>query len=240
MSDASGGQGVPQNIAQRIKDTAEPCVHPYAISVPLPSLTYLLLFFRLSAARRKRKAPADHATPADLKTYAEVDKVTSLHSTKPPGVTTVDVAGASGELLLTGGSVTGPLSGSACGCVCGMQTDHFPPTGTTKPFRFMTAPLVKTLPRSRDTRRRSPLRTSPAHLRQLWRDPTPKTFHLSWFHQVQTRPSVSGHQPNLGNRRIRRLQLCLVTTVKSPVYRSILPEPWSPRLLLIPLGRFTT
>jgi pre-mRNA-processing factor 19 len=51
----------------------------------------------------KRKAPEGYATRETLATYTQLASLPSMHSTKPPGVTALDVS-SSGALLLTGGA----------------------------------------------------------------------------------------------------------------------------------------
>ncbi|EPQ32407.1 uncharacterized protein PFL1_00603 [Pseudozyma flocculosa PF-1] len=61
---------------------------------------------RLSAQRKaksKRKAPEGYATAADIGSFAETQNIPSMHSTKPPGVTCLDVS-ADGNLIATGGN----------------------------------------------------------------------------------------------------------------------------------------
>ncbi|EGG10232.1 uncharacterized protein MELLADRAFT_33857, partial [Melampsora larici-populina 98AG31] len=57
----------------------------------------------LSATRKKRKVPAGYATPASLKSYTQQISIPSLHSTKPPGITCMQVTGQNDCLLVTGG-----------------------------------------------------------------------------------------------------------------------------------------
>ncbi|GAA5833028.1 hypothetical protein JCM11251_006484 [Rhodosporidiobolus azoricus] len=56
----------------------------------------------LSATRKKRKPAAEAATPADVKTFTQTATVPSLHTTKPPGVSALDLA-KDGQVLVTGG-----------------------------------------------------------------------------------------------------------------------------------------
>ncbi|KAF7731561.1 hypothetical protein EC973_009325 [Apophysomyces ossiformis] len=57
----------------------------------------------LSQGRRKRKPPTDH-TPVDtVKTFTQTKTIPSLHSSRTPGITAVDVD-QSGKLILTGGN----------------------------------------------------------------------------------------------------------------------------------------
>ncbi|PWN44479.1 putative PRP19-non-snRNP spliceosome component required for DNA [Ceraceosorus guamensis] len=54
-------------------------------------------------AKMKRKAPAGYASAADVREFKTTASLPSMHSTKPPGVTSLDVS-SSGNLLLTGGA----------------------------------------------------------------------------------------------------------------------------------------
>ncbi|CEH17939.1 mRNA splicing factor [Ceraceosorus bombacis] len=54
-------------------------------------------------AKMKRKAPAGYASAADVREFKTTTSLPSMHSTKPPGVTSLDVS-SSGNLLLTGGA----------------------------------------------------------------------------------------------------------------------------------------
>ncbi|GAA5894225.1 hypothetical protein JCM6882_007606 [Rhodosporidiobolus microsporus] len=56
----------------------------------------------LSATRKKRKPAPEAATPADVKTFTQTATVPSLHTTKPPGVSALDLA-KDGQVLVTGG-----------------------------------------------------------------------------------------------------------------------------------------
>ena len=62
----------------------------------------MLTMHRLSAVRRKRKTPPGHATVDEIKSLEQTATIPSLHSTKPPGVTSLDIAN-DGDLILTGG-----------------------------------------------------------------------------------------------------------------------------------------
>ncbi|KAG0142777.1 hypothetical protein CROQUDRAFT_662100 [Cronartium quercuum f. sp. fusiforme G11] len=57
----------------------------------------------LSATRKKRKVPPGYATPAALKAYAQQTLIPSLHSTKPPGLTCLQVTGENDSLIVSGG-----------------------------------------------------------------------------------------------------------------------------------------
>lgn len=63
-------------------------------------------FATLSAARKKRpkQAPAEWATAATIGQLTETETVPSMHTTKPPGISSLDVAN-DGSLVLTGGCV---------------------------------------------------------------------------------------------------------------------------------------
>lgn len=62
----------------------------------------LLPCISLSATRKKRKPAEGYATPAVVKTYVQNTTVPSLHGTKPPGISSLDLA-KGGELFVTGG-----------------------------------------------------------------------------------------------------------------------------------------
>ncbi|GHJ87554.1 hypothetical protein NliqN6_3956 [Naganishia liquefaciens] len=57
----------------------------------------------LSSTRKKRKPAPGYATLADVKAFTQQTTVPSLHATKPPGITALDVA-ADGQLAVTGGA----------------------------------------------------------------------------------------------------------------------------------------
>ncbi|GBE78431.1 WD40 repeat-like protein [Sparassis latifolia] len=59
---------------------------------------------KLSAARKKRKAPAGYATPADVKTFTAKHTIPSLHSPSPAGITALAVSQANPSQFLTGGN----------------------------------------------------------------------------------------------------------------------------------------
>lgn len=61
-----------------------------------------LFLFSLSAVRKKRKTPEGYPTNEAIASYTQSDAVTSMHSTKPPGISSLAVA-KDGSLLLTGG-----------------------------------------------------------------------------------------------------------------------------------------
>lgn len=54
--------------------------------------------------RKKRKAPADYATVADLKGYAVKDTISSLHSASTPGINSLVISSEQPSLFLTGGN----------------------------------------------------------------------------------------------------------------------------------------
>ena len=59
---------------------------------------------KLSAARKKRKAPEGYATAADVKGYAAKHTIPSLHSPSPSGITSLAVSTANPAQFLTGGN----------------------------------------------------------------------------------------------------------------------------------------
>lgn len=60
-------------------------------------------FFSLSSTRKKRKTPSGYIGADVLSTFTETSTVPSLHSTKPPGISALDIS-ADGNLALTGGN----------------------------------------------------------------------------------------------------------------------------------------
>ncbi|KAI0067961.1 WD40 repeat-like protein [Artomyces pyxidatus] len=58
----------------------------------------------LSAVRKKRKAPADYATPAQVKTFTAKHTIPSLHSASPAGITSIAVSSTNPSQFLTGGN----------------------------------------------------------------------------------------------------------------------------------------
>ena len=58
----------------------------------------------LSAARKKRKAPAGYATTAEVKTFTAKHTIPSLHSSSPSGITSIAVSRATPSQFLTGGN----------------------------------------------------------------------------------------------------------------------------------------
>ncbi|KAI0639066.1 nuclear matrix protein NMP200 [Trametes polyzona] len=59
---------------------------------------------KLSAARKKRKAPDGYPTAADVKGYASKHTIPSLHSPSPAGITALAVSSANPDQFLTGGN----------------------------------------------------------------------------------------------------------------------------------------
>ncbi|THH04124.1 hypothetical protein EW146_g10259, partial [Bondarzewia mesenterica] len=59
---------------------------------------------KLSALRKKRKAPADYATPAQVKTFTAKHTIPSLHSASPAGITSIAVSEVNRSQFLTGGN----------------------------------------------------------------------------------------------------------------------------------------
>lgn len=58
----------------------------------------------LSAARKKRKPPADYATALEVKTYVSTHTIPSLHSASPSGITSLAVSRLNPSHFLTGGN----------------------------------------------------------------------------------------------------------------------------------------
>lgn len=58
----------------------------------------------LSATRRKRKPAAEHATPAQVKTFTAQHTIPSLHSASPAGITSIALSRAQPGLFATGGN----------------------------------------------------------------------------------------------------------------------------------------
>ncbi|KAA1468483.1 WD40 repeat-like protein [Dentipellis sp. KUC8613] len=58
----------------------------------------------LSAVRKKRKAPAEYATPAQVKTFTSKHTIPSLHSASPAGITSIAISAANPSQFLTGGN----------------------------------------------------------------------------------------------------------------------------------------
>ncbi|KAH9468813.1 hypothetical protein MJO28_005176 [Puccinia striiformis f. sp. tritici] len=81
MKDAAEPQGLPEAVIERIDETSK----------------------ALMSTRKKRQIPTGYASPAALKTYAQKTSIPSLHSTKPPGITCLQVTGLDDNLIVTGG-----------------------------------------------------------------------------------------------------------------------------------------
>ncbi|POW15659.1 hypothetical protein PSTT_01947 [Puccinia striiformis] len=79
--DAAEPQGLPEAVIERIDETSK----------------------ALMSTRKKRQIPTGYASPAALKTYAQKTSIPSLHSTKPPGITCLQVTGLDDNLIVTGG-----------------------------------------------------------------------------------------------------------------------------------------
>ncbi|KAI0321347.1 WD40 repeat-like protein [Amylostereum chailletii] len=58
----------------------------------------------LSALRKKRKAPADYAKPAQVKEFKPKHEIPSLHSASPAGITSIAVSISNPSQFLTGGN----------------------------------------------------------------------------------------------------------------------------------------
>jgi pre-mRNA-processing factor 19 len=58
----------------------------------------------LSAVRKKRKAPAGSATVAEVKEYTSTHTIPSLHSSSPPGITSIALSTATPGKFVTGGN----------------------------------------------------------------------------------------------------------------------------------------
>ncbi|GJE85903.1 pre-mRNA-processing factor 19 [Phanerochaete sordida] len=81
MGDAAEAGGLPENVLSQIDETHQ----------------------KLSAARKKRKAPAGYVTQDEVKTFAAKHTVPSLHSSSPAGITALAVSKNSNHFL-TGGN----------------------------------------------------------------------------------------------------------------------------------------
>ncbi|KAI7853041.1 WD40-repeat-containing domain protein [Circinella umbellata] len=57
----------------------------------------------LSEGRRKRKPPAEHTSIDEVKTFTQTSTIPSMHTSRSPGITSVDVD-HSGQFILTGGN----------------------------------------------------------------------------------------------------------------------------------------
>ncbi|KAG8983783.1 hypothetical protein FRB93_007033 [Tulasnella sp. JGI-2019a] len=58
----------------------------------------------LSTVRKKRKAPADYAQPAEVKEYKSVHTIPSLHSSNPSGITSIALSTSNPSHFITGGN----------------------------------------------------------------------------------------------------------------------------------------
>lgn len=58
----------------------------------------------LSATRKKRKAPAGYTTPAEVKTFATKQTISSLHSASPAGINSLAISRLHPSQFLTGGN----------------------------------------------------------------------------------------------------------------------------------------
>lgn len=58
----------------------------------------------LSATRKKRKAPAGYATPAEVKTFVAKQAIPSLHSASPTGMNSISISRVNSSQFLTGGN----------------------------------------------------------------------------------------------------------------------------------------
>ncbi|KAG0175132.1 hypothetical protein DFQ30_000615, partial [Apophysomyces sp. BC1015] len=72
---------LPENVIEKINETSE----------------------ELSKTRRKRKPPTDHTSAETIATFTQTSVIPSLHTSRSPGITSVDVD-HSGKLILTGGN----------------------------------------------------------------------------------------------------------------------------------------
>ncbi|MBW0534235.1 hypothetical protein O181_073950 [Austropuccinia psidii MF-1] len=81
MKDASGTLGLSEAVLERIDTTSQ----------------------TLMAKRKKRKVPPTYASSEAIKSYVQTTSIPSLHSTKPPGVTCLQVTGMDDTLVVTGG-----------------------------------------------------------------------------------------------------------------------------------------
>lgn len=79
---AAGEDALPTNIISQIDETHQ----------------------ALSAARKKRKPPADYATALEVKTYVSTHTIPSLHSASPSGITSLAVSRVNPSHFLTGGN----------------------------------------------------------------------------------------------------------------------------------------
>ncbi|KAI0344146.1 nuclear matrix protein NMP200 [Trametopsis cervina] len=82
MTEAAEAGGLPENVLSQIDETHK----------------------TLSAARKKRKAPAGYVTQEEIKTFTPKHTVPSLHASSPAGVTALAVSKTNPSQFLTGGN----------------------------------------------------------------------------------------------------------------------------------------
>ena len=82
MADESPATALPKHVIDQIDDTQQ----------------------TLSATRKKRKAPAGYTTPAEIKTFAAKQTISSLHSASPAGINSIAISRANPSQFLTGGN----------------------------------------------------------------------------------------------------------------------------------------
>ncbi|KAG6837864.1 hypothetical protein H0H93_013017 [Arthromyces matolae] len=82
MNEGGVEEGLPAEIVARIDETHQ----------------------ALSAARKKRKAPAGYTTAAEVKTFTAKHAIPSLHSASPSGITSLAVSRITPSQFLTGGN----------------------------------------------------------------------------------------------------------------------------------------
>lgn len=82
MADAGDAGSLPENVLNQIDETHQ----------------------KLSAARKKRKAPAGYVTQEEIKTFTAKHTIPSLHSSSPAGITTLAVSQSNPDQFLTGGN----------------------------------------------------------------------------------------------------------------------------------------
>lgn len=82
MGDTQEAGGLPEKVLETVNETHQ----------------------ALSAARKKRKAPAGYATSAEVKTYTAKHTIPSLHSSSPSGITSLAVSRSTPSQFLTGGN----------------------------------------------------------------------------------------------------------------------------------------
>lgn len=91
--------GLPEDVVNKMTETSERYVLTFG------DVIYIIInsTISLSQGRRKRKPPAEH-TPVDVvKTFTQTSTIPSLHTSRSPGITAVDVD-HSGRYILTGGN----------------------------------------------------------------------------------------------------------------------------------------